>query len=65
MRRRAFHWREVAAALHMTRSVARAAFWREIKRPRSKSAKAQSAVIVTSVAPDSDDVKRGKPTASR
>ncbi len=34
--RRGFTWKEVAEVLHMTRAVARAAFWREIKRSRSK-----------------------------
>ena len=44
--RRGFDWKEIAKVLHITRAVARAAFWREIKRSRSKKVEAQSRVIV-------------------
>jgi hypothetical protein len=43
---RGFAWKEIAKALHMTRAVARATFWREIKRSRSKSVEAQPPAIV-------------------
>ena len=43
--RRGFDWKDIAEVLRLT-AVARAAFWREIKRSRSKKVEAQSRVIV-------------------
>jgi len=63
--RRGFDWKEVAEVLHMTRAAARATFWREIKRPRSKSVKAQPPAIVTRGDRDLYALKPGKPKASR
>ena len=37
LRARGFDWKEVAGALHMTDTAARTAFWREVRRARSKS----------------------------
>ena len=62
---RGFAWKEIAKVLHMTRAVARATFWREIKRSRSKSVKAQPPAIVIQDESDPDTRKLGKPTASR
>jgi hypothetical protein len=38
LRRSGFDWKEIADVLHMTDIAARAAFWREVKRARSKAA---------------------------
>jgi len=54
-----------AEVLHITRAVARATFWREIKRSRSKSVEAQPPAIVIQGESDSDTLKLGKPRASR
>ena len=64
-RRRGFDWKEVAKVLHTTRPVARAIFWREIKRSRSKSVATQPPANVTRDESDSDAPKLGKPRASR
>jgi len=63
--RRGFDWKEIAEVLHITRAVARATFWREIKRSRSKSVEAQPPAIVIQGESDSDTLKPGKPRASR
>ena len=63
--RRGFAWKEIAKVLHVTRAVARATFWREIKRSRSKSVKAQPPAIVIQDESDADQAKHGKPRASR
>jgi hypothetical protein len=63
--RRGFDWKEVADVLHMTRAVARATLWREIKRSGSKKGESQPPAIVIQGEADSDAVKRGKPRASR
>ncbi len=63
--RRGFEWKEIAEVLHITRAVARATFWREIKRSRSKSVGAQPPAIVTQGESDSDTLKLGKPRTSR
>jgi hypothetical protein len=60
-----FAWKEIAKVLHMTRAVARATFWREIKRSMSKSVEAQPSAIVIQDGSDSDTPKLGKPGASR
>jgi DNA-directed RNA polymerase specialized sigma24 family protein len=36
LRRRGFDWKEIADALHMSKTAARTAFWREIRRATSK-----------------------------
>jgi hypothetical protein len=38
LRRRGFDWKEIADVLQMTDIAARAAFWREVKRAKSKAA---------------------------
>jgi len=38
LRRSGFDWKEIADVLHMTDVAARAAFWREVKRAKSKAA---------------------------
>jgi hypothetical protein len=63
--RRGFDWKEIAEVLHMTRAVARATFWREIKRSRSKSIEGQPPATVIQNESDSDTMKLGKPRASR
>jgi len=63
--RRGFDWKEIAKVLHLTRAVARATFWREIKRSRPKSVEAQPPASVTQDESDSDALKLGKPRASR
>jgi hypothetical protein len=63
--RRGFDWKEIAEVLHMTRAVARAPFWREIKRPRSKKVEAQPPATVIQDERDSDTLKPDKPRASR
>ncbi len=62
---RGFAWKEIAKVLHMTRAVARATFWREIKRSRSKSVEAQPPAIVIQDESDPDARKLGKTTGSR
>jgi predicted DNA-binding protein (UPF0251 family) len=62
---RGFAWKEIAKVLHLTRAVARATFWREIKRSRSKSVEAQPSAIVIQDGSDSDTPKLRKPRASR
>jgi DNA-directed RNA polymerase specialized sigma24 family protein len=37
LRARGFDWKEIAGVLHMTDTAARTAFWREVRRARSKS----------------------------
>ena len=37
LRSRGFDWKEIAGVLQMTDTAARAAFWREVKRARSKN----------------------------
>jgi hypothetical protein len=39
LRRSGFDWKEIADVLHMTDVAARAAFWREVKRAKSKAAR--------------------------
>lgn len=51
---RGFAWKEIAKVLHMTRAVARATFWREITRSRSKSVAAQPPANVIRDESDSD-----------
>jgi hypothetical protein len=63
--RRGFAWKEVADVLHMNRVVARATFWREIKRSRAKKGESPPRAIVIQGETDSDTLKRGKPRASR
>jgi hypothetical protein len=63
--RRGFAWKEIAKVLHMTRAVARATFWREIKRSRSKSVESQPSGIVIQDESDLDTPKLRKPGASR
>jgi hypothetical protein len=63
--RKGFDWKEIAKVLHLTRAVARATFWREIKRSTSKSVAAQPPASVTRDESDSDTLKLGKPRASR
>ncbi len=48
--RRGFDWKEIAEVLHMTRTVARATFWREIRHSRSKKDEARPSAIRKSVA---------------
>jgi regulator of protease activity HflC (stomatin/prohibitin superfamily) len=62
---RGFAWKEIAKALHMTRAAARATFWREIKRSRSKSVEAEPSAIVIQDGSDSDAPKLRKPRPSR
>jgi len=62
---RRFDWKEIAEVLHMTRAVARATFWREIKRSRSKRVEAQPPAIVPQDKRHSGNLKLGKPRASR
>jgi hypothetical protein len=62
---RGFDWKEIAEVLHITRAVARATFWREINRSRSKSVEAQPPATVIQGESDSDTLKLGKPRASR
>ncbi len=63
--RRGFNWKEIAKVLHVTRAVARATFWRELKRSRSKSVEAQPSAIVIQDESDSDTPKLRKPRAAR
>ncbi|MGD1082272.1 MAG: hypothetical protein ABR881_28475 [Candidatus Sulfotelmatobacter sp.] len=63
--RRGFDWKEIAKVLHVTRVVARATFWREIKRSRLKSVEAQPPATVIQDESDSNAAKRGKQRASR
>ena len=62
---RGFAWKEIAKVLHVTRAVARATFWREIKRSRSKGVEAQPPATVIQDESDSDTLKPDKPGASR
>jgi len=62
---RGFDWKEIAKVLQMTRAVARATFWREIKRSRSKSVEAQPPATVIRDESDSDTLTLGKPRPSR
>ena len=62
---RGFDWKEIAEVLHITRAAARATFWREIKRSRSKSVKAQPPAIAIQDESGPDARKLGKPTGSR
>ena len=55
--RKGFDWAEIAKVLHMTRAVARASFWREVKRSRSKSFEAQPPATVIQDESDSDTVE--------
>ena len=64
-RHRGFDWKEIAKVLHITRAVARATFWREIKRSRSKSVEAQPSAIVIKDESDSHAMKPGKPRVVR
>lgn len=63
--RRGFDWKEIAEVLHMTRAVARAPFWREIKRPRSKKVEARPPATVGQEGRDPDTLKVAKPEVSR
>jgi hypothetical protein len=63
-RRRGFAWKEVAEVLHMTRAVAQASFWREIKRSRSKKRESTPPAIDIQGKSDSDTLKHRKPRAS-
>jgi hypothetical protein len=63
--RRGFDWKEIAEVLHMTRAVARAPFWREIKRSRAKKVAARPPATVGQEARDPDTLKGGKPGPSR
>ena len=62
---RGFDWKEITEVLHITRAAARATFWREIKRSRSKSVKAQPPATGIQDESDSDTRKLGKPRGSR
>jgi hypothetical protein len=62
---RGFDWKEIAEVLHITRAAARATFWREIKRSRSKTVEAQPPAIVSHGESDSDTLKLGKARGSR
>lgn len=62
--RRGFDWKEVAKVLRMTRAASRLAFWREIKRSRSKSIRAQTHAIVIQENSDSDTLNLRKPRGS-
>jgi len=64
-RSRGFDWREVAKALRITRGVAGATFWREIKRPRSKGIDVQPPATGSQNETNLDTLKPGKPRASR
>ena len=63
--RRGFEWKEIAEVLHMTRALARATFWREIKRSRSKSVDAKPAATAIQEERDPDVRKLHKPGTSR
>jgi hypothetical protein len=63
--RRGFSWKEIAVVLHMTEALARATFWREIKRPRSRKVEARPPATVRQGERDSDNLKIGKPGRSR
>jgi hypothetical protein len=63
-RRRGFAWKEIAKVLHMTRAVARATFWREIKRSRSKSVAAQPPATAIQDESDSDNLEAGKESSA-
>ena len=63
--RRGFDWKEIAKVLHVTRAVARATFWREIKRSRSKRVEAQPPATVIQDESDSDTLKPSKPRVVR
>jgi len=56
-----FDWKEVAEVLRVTRAVARATFWREIKRSRPKKVEAQSRVIVVQEEPGPETQKSVTP----
>jgi len=60
-----FDWKEIAEVLHLTRAVARPTFWSEIRRSRSKSVAAQPPATVIQDESDPDNLKLGKPRASR
>ena len=62
--RRGFDWKEVAKVLRMSRAASRPAFWREVKRSRSKSIEAQAPAIVIPDKSDSDTLTLRKPRAS-
>jgi hypothetical protein len=64
-RRRGFDWKEVAEVLHMSRAVAQATFWSEIKRPKAKSVKDQPSGRVSRGKPNSHALKLGGPRAPR
>ena len=53
-----FDWKEVAEVLRVTRAVARATFWREIKRSRPKKVEAQSRVKFATSAPMPDGTEK-------
>jgi hypothetical protein len=57
--RRGFDWNEIAKVLHLTRAVARATFWTEIRRSTSKSVAAQPPANVIRDESDSDTPKLG------
>lgn len=61
--RRGFTWKAVAEVLRMTRPVARAAIWNELRRSRTKKDKAQPSAIVIQEE-RSDNEKADKPRES-
>jgi len=64
-RGRGYGWREIAKVLRISRDAAGAAFWREIKRPRSKGIDVQPPATAGQNETDLDTLKSGKPRASR
>ena len=62
---RGFDWKEIAEVLHITRAAARATFWREIKRSRSKTIEVQPPAPGRQNENDSDTLKPAKPRAAR
>jgi hypothetical protein len=61
---RGFDWNEIAQVLHMTRAVAQATFWREIKRLRPKRVETASTALVVGEERDSEPLKLRKRRAS-
>ena len=64
-RSRGFNWKEIAKVLRITRDAASATFWREIKRPRTKSVAAQPPATVIQDESDPNNLKPGKPRVAR
>ena len=64
-RSRGFDWKEIAKVLRITRGAARATFWQEIKRSRSKAIEVQPPATARQNETNLDTLKPGKRRASR